>query len=142
MKTKILMAFALVFALGAFTSCNQSYDKKTASHLAEKVDEDDVKASDYIAMVEQSDGLIAYLDDELNKYAELDSKDKRCDKFESLVESDEAEWCTKLVGALLTAKEDNELKGEARDAFSDKQIKSRYRALLKRVERQARKCND
>lgn len=141
MKTKLMIAAALLFGLCFFNSCGPSYDKKKCEKIVEKIDEDDLKAADYMEMIDQADGLLAYLDKQVEEISELDSKDKRCDKFDTLNDSDEADYAVKICNALAYAKENDELKDKAREVYSEKEIKSRYKSFTKRIYKALSKCD-
>ncbi len=143
MKLNFLIVVGLVFGMFGFTSCGPQVDKKKCEQLCEKIEDDDLKKADYAEMIEQCDALLSYFEAKTEEIEAEESKDKRCDEYEMLFDdSDEAEYVAKMANALEEAKDDDELKGELRDEYTDKGIKSRFKSLAKRVDRRMEKCRD
>lgn len=99
MKTKTLLALALLLTLMAVTSC-KSYDKKDCEKLIEKIEDDDIDGKDHLSIVYQLDGLLSYDEDKLDEIDDMDSKSDRCDEFENFTDSDEFEYTCKCSPSL------------------------------------------
>lgn len=139
MKAKTLLALALLLTLMAVTSC-KSYDKKDCEKLIEKIEDDDIDGKDHLSIVYQLDGLLSYDEDKLDEIDDMDSKSDRCDMAEDYIDSDEFAYTLKFGAAVAIAKEKDELKGKAKEGFSDKEIKSRFKKVVKKIDKLVEKC--
>lgn len=139
---KTILSIIVCVAFGAmFTSCN-SYDRKKSEKLAEKVDDNDLKSNDYIELIEQLDGLLDMNEKTITEIQEMESKSDRCDKFDDFKDSDECEYMVKFYYSLEHAKEEGDLKGDAKDKFSNIEAKSRFRKIEKAYDKLRKKCRD
>ena len=139
MKTKTLLVLVLLLTLMAVTSC-KSYDKKDCEKLSEKIEDDDLKAKDYEEIIDQLDGLLSYAEKQIEEMDDAESKSDRCDMAEDYIDSDEFAYTLKFGAAVAIAKEKDELKGKAKEGFSDKEIKSRFKKVVKKIDKLVEKC--
>ena len=139
-KLSLILAIAAVCSFG-FTSC-KGYDTKECDKLAEKIEDDDLKGKDYEDIIDQLDGILSYCEDMIEEIDEQESKSDRCDKFEELMDTDEFSYCLKFSYALQLAKEKDELKGVAKTEYKDKEIKSRFKKVAKKMDKLAEKCDE
>jgi len=141
MKKILMFAAAAVMLGGMFTSC-KGYDMKECEKLSDKIEDEDLKANDYEEMVGQLDGLLDYCQSQLDDIKDIEGRTERCDKFSDFDDSEEAEYCSKFYMVLTYAKENGDLKKEAKDAFKDLSAKSRYKKILRAYEKLQDKCRD
>ncbi len=141
MKLKLMLAVAVAFFGLSMASCT-GYDLKTCEKLADKINDDNLKNEDYVEMVNQLDGLLSYVDNQLDAISNIDSRTDRCDKFEDLNDGDEVEYCDKFNAKLEYAKENGNLKGEAKEAYKSIDVKSRTKKLARKMEKLYKKCKD
>ncbi len=141
MKLKLMLAVAVAFFGLSLASCS-GYDLKTCEKLADKITDDNLKNEDYVEMVNQFDGLLSYVDDQVEAISNIDSKTDRCDKFEDLKDCDEFEYIDKFERKLRNAKDDGELKGEAKEAYKSIDAKSRTKKLVRKIDKLYKKCHD
>ena len=137
-KLFLSMAIVAISCLG-LTSC-QGYDKKECEKLSEKIEDDDLKAKDYEEIIDQLDGLLSYAEKQIEEMDDAESKSDRCDMAEDYIDSDEFAYTIKFAVAISKAKENDDLKGKAKEGFSDKEIKSRFKKITKKVEKLVDKC--
>ncbi len=141
MKLKLMLAVAVAFFGLSLASCS-GYDLKTCEKLVDKIKDDNLKNEDYAAMVDQLDGLLSYCESQMETISNIDSKTDRCDKWEDFKDSDEAEYCGGFYAKLEYAKENGDLKGEAKDAFKSIDAKSRFKKIVRQIDKLNKKCKD
>ncbi len=143
MKLKLMLAVAVAFFGLSMASCS-GYDLKTCEKLADKISDDNLKNEDYVEMVNQLDGLLSYFENQVEAISNIDSKTERCDKWEDLDLSDNEEfkYLDKFYTKLEYAKENGDLKGEAKDAFKSIDLKSRIKKLGRKIDKLYKKCKD
>lgn len=137
-KLFLSMAIVAISCLG-LTSC-QGYDKKECEKLSDKIEDDDLKAKDYEDIIDQLDGLLSYAEKQIEEMDDAESKSDRCDMAEDYIDSDEFAYTLKFGAAVAIAKEKDELKGKAKEEFSDKEIKSRFKKVVKKIDKLVEKC--
>lgn len=137
-KLFLSMAIVAISCLG-LTSC-QGYDKKECEKLSDKIEDDDLKAKDYEDIIDQLDGLLSYAEKQIEEMDDAESKSDRCDMAEDYIDSDEFAYTIKLAVAISKAKENDELKGKAKEEFYDKEIKSRLKKVMKKIDKLVDKC--
>ena len=137
-KLFLTMAIVAISCLG-LTSC-QGYDKKECEKLSEKIEDDDLKAKDYEDIIDQLDGLLSYAEKQIEEIDDAESKSDRCDMAEDYIDSDEFAYTNRFGYALEIAKEKDELKGKAKEEYTDKEIKSRFKKVKKKIVKLVHKC--
>lgn len=123
-----------------FFTSRKRYSKTECKKLSEKIEENDLKTKDYEEIINQLDGLLSYAENKLEAIDDAESKSDRCDMAEDYIDSDEFAYTIKLAVAISKAKENDELKGKAKEEFYDKEIKSRLKKVMKKIDKLVDKC--
>ena len=123
-----------------FFTSRKRYSKTECKKLSEKIEENDLKTKDYEEIINQLDGLLSYAENKLEAIDDAESKSDRCDMAEDYIDSDEFAYTLKFGAAVAIAKEKDELKGKAKEEFSDKEIKSRFKKVVKKIDKLVEKC--